>query len=300
MPAAPADRLPAGRVPARHRRPRNRPRNRSRGRWWYAAGLALTLVGAGGSAIILDTPAGYRFPVGGSRLAAPHTGSNATSAASAPSATPAPPATRPVEAPLGSGPGSGLGSKPATCRYVPAAGPDDADPAAGPPFPPATPNRVGIVAVTLHTNLGLISLELDADRAPCAVNSFINLANAGYYADSACHRLTTAAIFVVQCGDPTATGSGGPGYRFDDENLPVGVEPAYPRGTLAMANAGPDQNGSQFFLVYRDSSIDPNYPVFGRVTQGLDLIDRVAAAGAPNGDGTPNLELDLESVEVAR
>jgi len=131
------------------------------------------------------------------------------------------------------------------------------------------------------------------------VNAFVSLAATGFFADSACHRLTTAAIFVLQCGDPTATGAGGPGYRFDDENLPVGVEPAYPRGTLAMANAGPDTNGSQFFMVYRDSAIDPNFPVFGRVVSGLDLIDTVAAGGAPNGDGTPNVELNLEKVELS-
>jgi peptidyl-prolyl cis-trans isomerase B (cyclophilin B) len=128
------------------------------------------------------------------------------------------------------------------------------------------------------------------------VQSFLTLAAAGYFADSACHRITTALIFVVQCGDPTATGSGGPGYRFDDENLPAAT--GYARGTLAMANAGPNTNGAQFFLVYRDSPINPNYPVFGRVTGGLSILDAVAAGGAPNNDGPPNLELIIETVEV--
>jgi peptidyl-prolyl cis-trans isomerase B (cyclophilin B) len=163
--------------------------------------------------------------------------------------------------------------------------------------PRARPTRGGSVAVSIGTNRGAITMELDAGRAPCTVQSFLDLASGGYFTDSACHRVTTALIFVVQCGDPTATGSGGPGYRFDDENLPTAG--GYPRGTIAMANSGPNTNGSQFFLVYRDSPIDPNYPVFGRVTGGLEILDAVAAGGAPNNDGQPNLELIIESVTVS-
>src|SRR2546430_456557 len=83
-------------------------------------------------------------------------------------------------------------------------------------------------------------------------------------------------------GDPPGTGAGGPGYRFGDENLPVGHQPTYPRGTLAMANSGPDSNGSQFFLVYKDSALDPTYTVFGQVVQGIEVLDAIAAAGADN------------------
>jgi peptidyl-prolyl cis-trans isomerase B (cyclophilin B) len=105
-------------------------------------------------------------------------------------------------------------------------------------------------------------------------------------------------IFVLQCGDPTALGSGDPGYSFDDENLPAPGGTPYPRGTLAMANAGPDTNGSQFFIVHKDSPIDPNYPVFGKVTGGLEIIDRVAAGGAPGNDGQPNESLVIQAVQI--
>jgi peptidyl-prolyl cis-trans isomerase B (cyclophilin B) len=178
------------------------------------------------------------------------------------------------------------------CRYPPAPGEDIA------PQPPARAALTGTVRATLRTNRGPITMELDATRAPCTVNSFVSLARGDYFIESSCHRLTTAGIFVLQCGDPTATGSGTPGYRFDDENLPAGAVPAYPRGTLAMANAGPHTNGSQFFMVYRDSDIDPNYPIFGRITEGLHILDEVSGGGAAGGDGPPNLELIIEAVEV--
>jgi peptidyl-prolyl cis-trans isomerase B (cyclophilin B) len=190
----------------------------------------------------------------------------------------------------GSG-GEAAGVPAVECRYERLPGEN------APVVPEPRPTRGGLVTVSIGTNRGPITLELDAGRAPCTVQSFLTLAGAGYLTDSACHRVTTASIFVVQCGDPTATGSGGPGYRFDDENLPAAG--GYPRGTLAMANAGPNTNGGQFFLVYRDSPIDPNYPVFGRITGGLEILDAVAAAGAPNNDGQPNLELIIESVRVS-
>jgi len=195
----------------------------------------------------------------------------------------APPVTVPAEGPAGAG----------LCRYEKSEGEGSAE------LPPGRPMRSGLVKVIMHTTHGEVTLELDADRAPCTVNSFVALAGDRYFDSTPCHRLTTAAIFVLQCGDPTATGTGGPGYRFSDENLPVGNQPAYPRGTLAMANAGPDTNGSQFFLVYKDSDIDPNYPVFGKVTAGLDILDKIAASGAPDNDGPPNLEIIVDAVEVS-
>jgi len=251
--------------------PTTPPGNRSRRhRWWLlAAGLALVVLAAAGAIALLVRRGGdpAARPVGPPAATAPQRASGPAAASADPNA------------PL--------------CRYELAPGEGTA------PRPPERAALSGTVRVTLHTNQGPISLELDATKAPCTVNSFVSLAGADFYNDSPCHRLTTSAIFVLQCGDPTASGSGGPGYRFGDENLPVNVGPAYPRGTVAMANAGPDTNGSQFFLVYRDSNIDPNYPVFGRITDGLELLDEVAEAGAPGNDGPPNLEVVVEGVEVS-
>ena len=128
----------------------------------------------------------------------------------------------------------------------------------------------------------------------------MSLAEQGYFDATECHRLTTAGIFVLQCGDPTATGSGGPGYSFADE---LTGEETYPAGTLAMANAGPDTNGSQFFIVYGDTQLPPAYTVFGTVDEaGVKLVEEVAAEGTDNangqGDGAPNQAVEIESVTV--
>jgi peptidyl-prolyl cis-trans isomerase B (cyclophilin B) len=192
----------------------------------------------------------------------------------------------------GAAPGAVPGTAGAECRFV-------SEPDQNPQVvPPARTTRTGLVPVVIGTNRGPITLELDATNAPCTVESFLTLAADGYFTDSACHRVTTRLIFVLQCGDPTATGSGSPGYSFDDENLPAPGGTPYPRGTLAIANAGPDTNGAQFFMVYRDSPIDPNYPVFGRVTGGLEIVEQIAAGGAPSNDGFPNTELIIQAVQV--
>jgi peptidyl-prolyl cis-trans isomerase B (cyclophilin B) len=175
------------------------------------------------------------------------------------------------------------------CAYTPT--PDDpaVRPVPLPPDPRHTPDQ-GKVQVLLRTNLGLMPLVLDRAEAPCTVQSFVHLARHGFYNRTICHRLTTyPTLKVLQCGDPSGTGEGGPGYRFRDE-LPVGLPPAptdptgarrvYARGVLAMANAGPDTNGSQFFLVYGDSALRPDYTIFGSVPRaGLRTLDRVAAGG---------------------
>jgi peptidyl-prolyl cis-trans isomerase B (cyclophilin B) len=170
------------------------------------------------------------------------------------------------------------------------------------PVPPAKATASGKVRVTLATSQGNFVVDLDADNAPCTVNSFLSLTRSGYYDNTPCHRLTTSGIFVLQCGDPSGNGDGGPGYRFSDENLPTDQHPAYPRGTVAMANAGPGTNGSQFFLVYADSDIDPNYTVFGTITGGLDVLDKVAQGGTDDttgsGDGHPKLAVTVRSVKV--
>ncbi|GII22291.1 peptidylprolyl isomerase [Planosporangium mesophilum] len=168
----------------------------------------------------------------------------------------------------------------------------------------ATPNPRPTVSgrphVKLTTGQGVIEIDLAADAAPCTVNSFLTLARGGYFTGTQCHRLTTDALYVLQCGDPTGTGQGGPGYRYGDENLPTRSNPAYPRGAVAMANSGPGTNGSQFFLVYRDSAIDPSYSVFGRITAGLDVLEKIAEAGTDDsngpGDGRPKVEVTISRV----
>ena len=164
--------------------------------------------------------------------------------------------------------------------------------------PPADPAVTGEVAATLQTTAGDITLTLDADRTPCTVGSFVSLAEQGYYTDSSCHRLTTAGIYVLQCGDPTGTGRGGPGYSYADEL--AGTE-TYPAGTVAMANAGPDTNGSQFFLVYEDTELPPLYTVFGEMdAAGLALVQAVAAAGTESGapDGPPATDVTITAVTI--
>ncbi len=153
--------------------------------------------------------------------------------------------------------------------------------------------------VTIATNRGDIVFTMDSAQAPCTANSLRSLADAGYFDGTPCHRLTTAGISVLQCGDPTGTGSGGPGYTFTDENLEGAT---YPRGTVAMANAGPDTNGSQFFLVYEDSSLPPQYTPFGTITEGLEILEEVAAAGSDetngSGDGKPVLPVQIETLRA--
>ena len=147
------------------------------------------------------------------------------------------------------------------------------------------------ITAAITTNCGVITLALDGTKAPQTVASFLGLAKRGYWVDSPCHRLTTAAdgIFVLQCGDPTGTGSGSPGYGFGVENPPANF--IYPAGTLAMARStDPKSNGGQFFIVYKQTQIqDPTgYSIFGKITSGMDIVDKIAAAGAHQPDATQN------------
>jgi peptidyl-prolyl cis-trans isomerase B (cyclophilin B) len=166
--------------------------------------------------------------------------------------------------------------------------------------PPTRASQLGTSIATFTTNQGAIVIKLDAAKAPCTVNSFVYLAKQKYFDATACHRLTTAGIFVLQCGDPTGTGGGGPGYEFADENLDGAV---YPAGTVAMANAGPGTNGSQFFLVYADTTLAPKYTPFGTITSGLAFVQKIAASGSDNsngqGDGKPSLPVEISNVTVA-
>ncbi len=158
------------------------------------------------------------------------------------------------------------------------------------PSPPKeTINPKKSYTIALETNCGTIEIATDPSKAPITTNSEVFLTKQGYYDDTSCHRLTTEGLFVLQCGDPSASGSGGPGYKIADEHLPADGQNDYPAGTVAMANAGPGTSGSQFFIVYEDTTLPPAYTIWGKVTKGLDIVKQVAAQGTTDGgtDGTP-------------
>jgi len=156
--------------------------------------------------------------------------------------------------------------------------------------PPSAIASPAAQTATLTTNHGVITLRLNTAAAPCTVNSFSFLVTKHYFDSTSCHRLTTSGIFVLQCGDPTGKGAGGPGYKFADENLSGAT---YPAGTVAMANSGPGTNGSQFFLVYANTTLAPKYTPFATIVTGLDVVQKIAAGGSDNshgpGDGAPLL-----------
>jgi len=189
------------------------------------------------------------------------------------------------------------GAQPTSARTAPA------KPVPGCVAPPAVPTdkRSGTLPnkkiaagktfiATVTTSCGTITAELDGTKAPQTVASFLGLAKSGYWVNSPCHRLTTAdPLFVLQCGDPTGTGTGTPGYGYGVENAPANFN--YPAGTLAMARTSdPNGNGGQFFIVYKDSTLnDPTgYSIFGKITSGMDIVDRVAAEGALPADANQN------------
>ncbi|MDO8646604.1 MAG: peptidylprolyl isomerase [Candidatus Planktophila sp.] len=153
---------------------------------------------------------------------------------------------------------------------------------------------------TLNTNCGTIVITTVGNKAPWTLTEMSTLAKAGYFDGSLCHRLTTAGIYVLQCGDPTATGTGGPGFTYPDENLPANALNNYPAGTVAMANSGPGTNGSQFFLVFADTTLGPDYTIWGKITKGLEIVQAIAKAGVKGGgsDGTPNTKIALTKVRV--
>lgn len=159
------------------------------------------------------------------------------------------------------------------------------------PVPQPKQPMLGTQEMTIVTNLGVITADIATDEAPCTAGSFTYLAGEGYFDGQQCHRLTTDGIWVLQCGDPDArgaieagtpemAGAGSPGYQYNEENLPVTAEGNYPAGTIAMANAGAGTTGSQFFIVYEDTSLPASYTILGHITSGLDIVEQVAAAGA--------------------
>jgi peptidyl-prolyl cis-trans isomerase B (cyclophilin B) len=157
-----------------------------------------------------------------------------------------------------------------------------------------------IRTITLRTNCGDIQISTESLRAPLAVNAMAFLAVNGFFDHSLCHRLTTSGIFILQCGDPTASGQGGPAFMYRDENLPASTAGNYPAGTVAMANSGPNTNGSQFFITYQDSTLNPDYTIWGHVTRGLEIVKAIAGYGVVSGgnDGTPRQTIAVESVVI--
>ena len=200
---------------------------------------------------------------------------------------------------------AGLGQD---CQYPAAA---EASRKVNPPRSGKIPTDEAEISVSMATDQGNIGLILNNAQAPCTSNSFASLAGQGYFNDTQCHRLTTSdSLAVLQCGDPTGQGTGGPGYEFANEyptnqyqpDNPALQQPVlYPRGTLAMANVGPGTNGSQFFLVYKDSQLPPNYTVFGTIDEtGLATLDKIARAGVEGGgqDGPPATKVQVKTIQL--
>jgi peptidyl-prolyl cis-trans isomerase B (cyclophilin B) len=196
------------------------------------------------------------------------------------------------------------------CQYTETPAEPSPKPAGLPDDPAQTPNT-GVVKVTLTTSQGEILLSFDRAMAPCTVQSMTHLVKQKFFDATKCHRLTASAgLKVLQCGDPQGTGTGGPGYTIKDEppatlqTSPDGQTVTYPRGTLAMANTGqPNSGGSQFFMVYADTTLPPNYAVFGTIDEsGLAVLDKIAAGGieptrSPD-DGAPKLPVDITQAVV--
>ncbi len=190
-----------------------------------------------------------------------------------------------------------------TCTYAPdASGNPNLTDVGTPPDPAATP-ATGTVSLLMSTDQGDIPLTLDRAKAPCAAASFTYLASQQFFDGSPCHRLVNQPGFgVLQCGDPTGTGSGGPSYKYAEEVTP---ETTYPRGTIAMAKtAQPGTTGSQFFLCFVDTTLPPEYSVVGTVDEaGLAVLETVAAGGiqgvGPEGDGAPAIPVTIQTMTVA-
>ncbi|MEV6105453.1 peptidylprolyl isomerase [Streptomyces sp. NPDC051940] len=171
--------------------------------------------------------------------------------------------------------------------------------------PKTTIDAKAAYTMNVQTTCGDIAVKLDAKGAPKTVNSFNFLAGEGFFDHTKCHRLVQGGIFVLQCGDPTGTGSGGPGYSIPDENLKSETVKGgvYPTGTVAMANAGPNTGGSQFFFVFKDSQLPASYTPFGTVDkEGLAVLQKIADAGIQGGagDGAPNATVVIDKLTVTK
>jgi len=271
---------------ARERYQRQQVRRAQRAQRWRLAGFigaAVVIVGGVSTLLIFTLGGGGKSASAASATPNPKataaTSTPTASAAATPSATPAQ-AVEPAK----------------HCTYTPA---PPASRNVG--IPPAKPDYKARYRAAIKTNRGTVVVDLLNSKATCTVNSFVYLASKKYFNKTRCHRLTTSGIYVLQCGDPTGTGQGGPGYKFAGENL---ARARYTQGTVAMANAGPGTNGSQFFLVYKDTSLPPNYTPFGNVVSGLGIIQNVAKAGTDNangqGDGHPREKVVIERVTIIK
>jgi peptidyl-prolyl cis-trans isomerase B (cyclophilin B) len=203
----------------------------------------------------------------------------------------------PAATPLATVPTGAPKTKPAShCTYTPSG-----TAARKVSAPPSTPDSSAKSQATIVTNRGDVVIDLLNAWAPCTVNSFVHLAEQKFFDNTPCPRVTTSGIYVLQCGDPTGTGSGGPGYKFGNENT---TGATYQAGTVAMANSGgADTNGSQFFIVFAHGSLAPSYTPFGIVVKGLDIVRKVAEAGDnnsnPAGGGAPKEKVTIESVKIS-
>jgi peptidyl-prolyl cis-trans isomerase B (cyclophilin B) len=270
-------------------------RDRRAKQWSAAVIVAVLVVGIG---------------IGGAYLAGAFKSSPSTpvaDASSSPSATVSP-SPSPSASPSPSGTPAMVDGK---CVYIPGG-----TAARKVSLPKTTPDLTAKYQATFATNRGDIVMDLLNSGAPCTVNSFVSLADQGYFNNTHCHRLTTSSIFVLQCGDPLGTGAGTPGYGFGTENLnglkvsacstsPNGECATFPAGTVAMANTGaPDSNGSQFFLVYKTTVLPDSYTPFGTIVSGLDIVQNVAKAGSDNsngpGDGHPKEKVEINSVTIQK
>jgi len=274
---------------------------RNKIRQWGVIGFAVVLV--------LGLAAGLSVALagGGSPKASPTSSAKATASPSvSPSASPTASATASASA-------AAITEPAHHCTYT------KAGTAAKPvTLPPATPDYTASYTATINTNLGKIDIDLLNSKATCTVNSFVHLATADFWNGSQCHRVvTTDGLYILQCGDPYAKadmkltcgsgngspGTGGPGYEFASENL---TGATYKAGTVAMANEDePDTNGSQFFLVYKNTTLPAEYTPFGTITSGLDILQKVAAAGTTceysgPGDGAPKEKVIIDSVTIKK
>ena len=243
---------------------------------WVSGGLVvLVLAGVVAFAVV-------HLSGGNPAAAASPSASSSPTLSASPSTTPSPTPTGPVT----------------SCTYIPS------PPAARKVgIPPTKPDLKANYQATIKTNRGDIVINLLNSKAPCTVNSFVYLASKNFFNNTPCPRLVTTGIYVLQCGDPTGTGRGGPGYRFADENL---TGATYPAATVAMANSGaPETNGSQFFLVYKDTPLPPSYTPFGTVVGGLTVLQKIAKAGVgpplnPAGGGQPKEKVTIEKVTIKK
>ncbi len=164
------------------------------------------------------------------------------------------------------------------------------------PTPPMTLDKTKTYTAVLKTTEGEISVQLNASVVPITVNNFVTLAKKGFYNNTIFHRVIKG--FMIQGGDPKGDGTGGPGYTFEDEPF----EGGYTRGTIAMANAGPDTNGSQFFIMHQDYELPPNYTIFGKVIRGIEVVDKIAEAqvstSATGESSTPVNPVKVTTIEI--